>query len=326
VLVVGGGVAGLAAAAWCRMQGLGEVVVVERAQLGSGPSGRAAGALIPDVHALAYPDAFTALARRGLELHEVLHARWGASSSLRHVPCRVVPPKVPTEVALPRQAVVDPIALLTSLAAEAGAVATGVTVTGWEAARGRVTAVQTTAGEVRPGAVVVATGRGPDLAGGRDLAAIVGAVKGHLIATAPLPTPVDAIIVSDIVVVPLAGGRLIAGGTFDVEDPEPDVRPDVVGAIRAALVRLVPAAAAAELTHAWTCFRPAAADGLPVVDRVPGVDNAWFVAGLHHTGLLTAPAVGEALATWIASGDRPPLVDALGLDRLGLGRPTPRAT
>lgn len=45
VLVVGGGVIGLATAALCRRAGLGRVAVVERGRLAAGPSGRGAGIL-----------------------------------------------------------------------------------------------------------------------------------------------------------------------------------------------------------------------------------------------------------------------------------------
>src|SRR5438132_5475425 len=67
VLVVGGGVTGLATAAACVRAGLGRVLLIERERLASGPSGRAAGTLTPGVHALLRPGPFVTLARRGLE-------------------------------------------------------------------------------------------------------------------------------------------------------------------------------------------------------------------------------------------------------------------
>jgi glycine/D-amino acid oxidase-like deaminating enzyme len=55
----------------------------------------------------------------------------------------------------------------------------------------------------------------------------------------------------------------------------------------------------------WCSFRPATADGQPVIDRVPGLDNAWVSAGHDGTGLLLAPATGQALATWITTSRQP---------------------
>lgn len=46
-------------------------------------------------------------------------------------------------------------------------------------------------------------------------------------------------------------------------------------------------------------------DGLFLIDTVPGVDGLFFATGCNVGGLSTAPAVGEDLARWIATGDRP---------------------
>jgi glycine/D-amino acid oxidase-like deaminating enzyme len=54
------------------------------------------------------------------------------------------------------------------------------------------------------------------------------------------------------------------------------------------------------------------ADGQPVIDRVPGLDNAWVSAGHDGDGLLMAPATGQALATWITTGHQPKEVLASG--------------
>jgi glycine/D-amino acid oxidase-like deaminating enzyme len=89
----------------------------------------------------------------------------------------------------------------------------------------------------------------------------------------------------------------------------------VVASIQRLLGELLPAARGLPLTHAWCCFRPATADGQPVIDRVAGLDNAWVSAGHDGTGLLLAPATGQALATWIATGHPPVGIDSFALAR-----------
>ena len=59
------------------------------------------------------------------------------------------------------------------------------------------------------------------------------------------------------------------------------------------------------VSHWWTCFRPAVPDELPVIDRVPGLDNAWVSLGHFRTGILVAPAAAELIASWIRSGEQP---------------------
>jgi glycine/D-amino acid oxidase-like deaminating enzyme len=63
-------------------------------------------------------------------------------------------------------------------------------------------------------------------------------------------------------------------------------------------------------------------DGQPVIDRVPGIGNAWVSAGHDGTGLLLAAATGQAIATWIATGTRPEQVDSFGLSRFGQPGPS----
>ena len=70
-----------------------------------------------------------------------------------------------------------------------------------------------------------------------------------------------------------------------------------------------------KVAHQWACFRPAHPDYVPVIDRVPGVSNAWLTSGHYKTGILLAPATGIALAEWIASGERPARINFLGVER-----------
>ena len=42
-----------------------------------------------------------------------------------------------------------------------------------------------------------------------------------------------------------------------------------------------------------------------MIDRVPGLDNAWLTSGHFRTGILNAPATAAVLARWIAAGEPP---------------------
>jgi glycine oxidase len=177
---------------------------------------------------------------------------------------------------------------------------------------GRVVEVSTSAGTISPGTVVFATGEPPRMEGlSLDLPS--RRVKGHLLLTEPVELAWPGS------VAPLAtevgDGRLLMGGTLDVADQSPDVRADVIAGIRSHFEIAVPSAKPATTTHAWCCFRPAHPDDLPVVDRIPGLDNAWITSGHYRTGILMAPATGEALAAWITTGRAPSAVDKLSVAR-----------
>jgi glycine/D-amino acid oxidase-like deaminating enzyme len=360
VLVVGGGVLGVATAFMCGRAGIGSVLLVEAESLGAGPSGAAAGLLVPDAHHGTDPPAFVELLRRGLEgwreLHELArggvglveldwllldeHAPGPAARSSVGPPPAVPPapaPGVPPGaerldrddvrrlvpglaaegggLLLPRQGRLDPLAALARLAEEVR-VATGVRAGAVSVRAGRVVAVETTAGRVSPGAVVFATGAPPALPG-LDLELPADAVRGHLVVSEPVPAP-PAVGVSPLVVA-LEEGGVLAGGTLEGPGLPPEVDPAVVDRVAEELAAAFPALSGVPFSHAWSCFRPAHPDRLPVVDRVPGLGNAWVTSGHYRTGLLAAPAVGRALAACIETGESPPEVAGLGVGRLMAG-------
>jgi glycine/D-amino acid oxidase-like deaminating enzyme len=65
---------------------------------------------------------------------------------------------------------------------------------------------------------------------------------------------------------------------------------------------LAPALEAAPIVARQACFRPVVEDGLPLIGKVPGVDNAYVATGHSVWGMLNAPATGEAMAELILDG------------------------
>jgi glycine/D-amino acid oxidase-like deaminating enzyme len=84
ILVIGGGVVGLAVAVACRRAGLGRVVVLEEAdRLASAASGGNAGGIAPDMHLLTDSPEFVAFGRAGRDLYHRWDAEWGGAIGLR---------------------------------------------------------------------------------------------------------------------------------------------------------------------------------------------------------------------------------------------------
>lgn len=302
VLVVGGGVIGLCVAVECRRAGM-SVLLLERARLAESASGRAAGGLSPDVHP-ELGNEWQALARASLALHRELDAELDFGLRSRDV-------LVAPDLRIPDQAHVDPVKLSSALARRAGTVATRTECTYTLSSGGRFVTVVTTAGRVHPGAVVFATGLPPPQAPSVPRRY----VRGHLIATETASFVLDELVTDgDILVVQLANGTLVAGGTKDYDDTDA-VDAAIVSDIERRMTELVPEAKGLARTHAWCCFRPCVADDLPIVDRVPGTSNAWMAAGFYSTGLLMAPIVGTLLADWI-SGERPQALTPFCIGRL----------
>ena len=331
ILVVGGGIAGVATALACHELDLGSVLLIEAGRLGSGATGGAAGLLTPEPHEWSDPEPFVDLARASLDrwsqLDEsvpggvgLVELDWiglapdpgGFAPHLQPAVEWLEPGDVaslvpglarPMAGALIRhQARVNPLRSLARLAAGLPAVATGIAALSVTVRGDRLVSVTTTSGVINPGAVVFATGL-PPLLDGLPLDLPASQVKGHLLATEPTPLRLPGTVAP--VATQLEDGRLLVGGTFDAGDETPKVQPEVIESILAALYATLPAVRGLKAAYQWCCFRPRHPDGRPVIDRVPGLSNAWLTSGHFRTGILMAPITAQVISRWIAS-DQPP--------------------
>lgn len=335
VLVVGGGMLGVATAMACQSAGAGQVLLIEAGRLGGGATGGAAGLVTPEPHQGNDAPPVAELGRISLTRWRELEAsvpggvglieidwlglsphpegfladpspaaEWlGAGQVHELIPA--LTPAVPAAL-FKNQARLNPLRALTRLAAQLRHQATGCPATAVKLTNGRVTTVATPAGDITPGAVVFATGLPPRLDGlPLDLPADL--VKGHLAVTEPLPLSLPGSVTQ--LGTQLEGGGVLSGGTLDTDDRTPDVRPEVAESIRANVAARLPSLNPIRLTHQWCCWRPHHPDGLAVIDRVPSLANAWLTSGHYRTGILMAPAAGAALAHWIVTGGPPSGLD-----------------
>jgi glycine/D-amino acid oxidase-like deaminating enzyme len=344
VLIVGGGIVGLATAVACQQAGLGSVLVVERGQLGSGATGGAGGLLSADTLAGAYPAAYVSLGKASIGIWWELQERWPGgvgitpfdsikvepftpelAANLPAVAERLTPEEVAElipglawsapGIRIPRQARMNPLRTVSRIAAGLGAVCTGVTALAATVRGDRLISVTTTAGAISPGAVVFATGTPPRL-DGLAIDVPYGNLKGHILTTEPAPIRLGGGFAP--IATQIEEGRLLSGGTVDTGDDSPDVHPEIVAGIVADLEAALPALKGIAVSHAWVCFRPTHPDSLPVIDRVPGLTNAWVTSGHFRHGILLAPATGRALASWIASGRQPAEVVSMEIGRFAV--------
>ncbi|MEW2394950.1 FAD-dependent oxidoreductase [Streptomyces sp. NPDC046862] len=227
------------------------------------------------------------------------------------------------------EGVVDPEAFAQGLG-EALAVA-GVKVhenaetTGFRTAGGHVTAVRTGQGDIPCAAVVIAAGmRSAQLLGSLGQSLPLQAGKGYSFSVDLDPAPGHTLYFGErrAVASPI-GGTTRIGGTMELsgnnnrldwrrvvavalasrhylgrwfDDPD-----DLVGLIR----------------DPWVGGRPFLPDGLPVIDRVPGHDNAFAATGHGMLGVTLGPVTGHRLAEYVRTGRRPKPLAPFGFERLG---------
>lgn len=115
-------------------------------------------------------------------------------------------------------------------------------------------------------------------------------------------------LVLDWYTVPEAGGRLLAGDGTESTESDPDAfRTQADAAFLESVARRLGARTAggedATLGRAYAGILTATPDRRPLLGPVPGEDGLWLAAGMNGFGVMRGPAVGEAMARWLAAGD-----------------------
>ena len=177
---------------------------------------------------------------------------------------------------------------------------TGVETLSLRRSNGRVVELQTSAGPLRPGAIVLAAG-----AWTKALAAHAGVHvpleggKGyHLEMAAGEPRrPQLPIFLEEarVTATPLAG-RLRLTGALELSgldlriDP---IRLEAIGRAARRVLRLSPQERPARI---WRGLRPCSPDGLPIVGQADGIANLYLATGHAMLGIALAPVTGEIVA------------------------------
>jgi glycine/D-amino acid oxidase-like deaminating enzyme len=206
----------------------------------------------------------------------------------------------------------------------------GIPVTG-----GRVTGVQT-ADRLIAAPVVV------DAAGGwvRQVAELAGApvplapVRHQLLISGPDPgidpaDPIVRVVDAAVYLRPSRGGLMFGGFEtdplpFDPRQQPPSFTTDDLPLDLAVLRKLAaqvsaeaPAASTAPVAEHRGGLFTMSPDGRFVAGPVPDLPGLWVASGCNGSGFSSSPALGEALATWIATGTPPPGMEALSPARFG---------
>jgi D-amino-acid dehydrogenase len=211
----------------------------------------------------------------------------------------------------PREAHCDPAAFVAALAAgarELGAdIQTGIEILRLRRSNGRIAELETTAGPLRAGAVVLAAGVWTrELAGDVGVHVPLEGGKGYHIEVARRSSaPGVPVFLEDayMTATPL-GGRLRLTGTLDLSGRDLRVDPVRLEALSRGARRTLGLPADARPVQVWRGLRPCAPDGLPIIGPADGIANLYLATGHAMLGIALAPVTGEIVASLVA-GERP---------------------
>ncbi|MGE5194799.1 MAG: NAD(P)/FAD-dependent oxidoreductase [Deltaproteobacteria bacterium] len=340
VLVVGGGIIGLATAYFLADRGA-SVQVIEAGTIASGSSGANAGGIWPNDQGPSHTAGFQQLAFLSRDLWGRLSLRpdfdfeWRVNGVLNVNPEKFPPsasecaahfqeqgytvhavdagqiallepglkPGLTSGLHFPSEAHLHPVKAALSFARAAlrkgAGIATGVAARSLDHRNGRVITVETTAGPIAPRFVVSATGWTAEwLQGAISELPPLRSVSGQLIGTDPLPPLLKGAVVGKFLILQLRTGEVVTGGNLLESEsliPDPALSAQFADAAR----ELVPQLRDVSFPLAWCGRRPTTPDGLPIIDRAPGLDNLFLAGGHYRNGVLLAPATGKLLSEWI---------------------------
>jgi D-amino-acid dehydrogenase len=181
----------------------------------------------------------------------------------------------------------------------------------------KVTGLRTAAGDHSASSVVLAAGSWtPRLAARLGIDAPIQAGKGYSFLVQPSVAPRHAILLADVHVgcTPFGEGMRI-GGTMEFSGVNLSLdrhRIDhTIAGARSSFLRW----REPEVRSEWAGLRPIAPDGLPVIGLASPLENVYLATGYSMQGMTLGPPAGEALADFIASGQRPDVLEPFALDR-----------
>jgi D-amino-acid dehydrogenase len=174
-------------------------------------------------------------------------------------------------------------------------------------AGGTVTGVETTSGELAADTVVLAGGAwSPTFADQLGLDVPVDPVRGQIVHVETEADTRGWPVVTGFghrYLVPWDGGRAAVGATDEEVGYRADTTVAGVHELLGTARALAPGLDDARVRDLRAGLRPVAADGLPLVGAVPGVDGAFLATGHGATGLQLGPYTGKLVADLVAGRD-----------------------
>ena len=189
----------------------------------------------------------------------------------------------------------------------------GIEVMGLRRQGGRVTGVDTAAGSIDAGQVVLASGPWSGIPAKwlRDEgtpAVPVRPVKGErILLRKPGFLPRSPVRNFEGYVVPRVDGSVLVAATRDEGRFDEIVTAAGVRQMIAAAVLSFPSLADAEFISGRAGVRPATSDGMPVLGPVPGMDGFSIAAGHDAVGIMLSPGTAELMAQYLLDGNAAPL-------------------
>jgi glycine/D-amino acid oxidase-like deaminating enzyme len=111
---------------------------------------------------------------------------------------------------------------------------------------------------------------------------------------------------------PRATGQILIGSSRELVGRDPTINGVLLRAMVQRAIEFLPGLSGCTALRAWTGFRPATPDNLPLIGRWEPVDGLWIAAGHEGLGITMALGTAELIAAGILR--RTPMLDPASFD------------
>ncbi len=226
-------------------------------------------------------------------------------------------PEVRAAIFSPQEGCVRGQRLCDSLAHAAGRLGAnlyeGVEVTGLRHNGDRITGVETTAGGIAAGQVVLAAGPWGGIGGrweapGGPLDLPVRGVKGQrMLLRRPGFMPLSPVRNSAVYVVPRLDGNILVASTREEGRSDETVTADGIATLVAGALMSFPSLGDAAFVSARAGVRPATPDGKPIIGPAPSVEGLTIATGHDAVGIMLSPGTAEMVTQYLLDGNDAPM-------------------
>lgn len=192
----------------------------------------------------------------------------------------------------------------------------GVSIKAIQQKQGRVNGVLSDIGQLEAEQYVLATGSWSN----QVFPVPVRPVKGQMLSLRMpqklhQPFPLQRILYGDdIYLVPRQDGRLIVGATVESAEWTPFNTPKGIQSLLNKATELYPAAADWQIEELWWGFRPGTPDELPILGR-SACENLFLATGHYRNGILLAPITATLIADLMLEQKSDPLLAEFSYQR-----------
>ncbi|PYT01309.1 MAG: glycine oxidase ThiO [Acidobacteria bacterium] len=169
----------------------------------------------------------------------------------------------------------------------------------------RVVGARTNARDFRADTTVLATGAWTSLIkiGDTTMPVSIKPIRGQMLSFDLRERPLRHVVYSHRgYLVPRADGRVLVGATAEDAGFENRTTAEGIAGLTDAAVEIMPQLSEAQVAETWSGLRPFAADGLPILGKIPGWQNVVIATAHYRNGILLAPKTAELIAENIIDG------------------------